>query len=163
MSNKETSIVTENLSMDEWEEMGKAGMNMQATINTCGKSMWPLLRPQKDSVRIIYPNRELKIGDFVMCHKPSGRFIAHRIVWMDDTRIETWGDNLDHSDGKCPKSEVVGIVTHVCRNGKLFSIDTKFWYNYGRFMMWSNPFRMFVRNKLYRPVRTCVRKIVKGK
>lgn len=163
MSTEEKNIAIESLTMEDWEELGQAGNDQPATISTRGISMWPLLRYKDDSIRVVYPNRELKIGDFVLCRKSDGRFIAHRITWMDESNIETLGDNLDKSDGRFPKSEVIGIVTHVCRKGKLFSIDTKFWNHYGRFMIWSNPFRMFVRNKMYRPVRGCIRKIVKGK
>ena len=163
MSKEKSDVIIEEISMDTWEEMGQSGMHEEAPIPTAGPSMWPLLRVTGDCIRVIYPHRELKIGDFVICRKPNGRFIAHRISWMDDTMLETLGDNLDRSDGRFPKSQVIAIVTHVRRKGKWFCVDTKFWNRYGRFMIWSNPVRMFVRNKMYRPVRSSLRKLIKGK
>lgn len=163
MSNEEKQVVVETLSMEQWEEKGRNGEEVCATVNTNGISMWPLLRCYNDSVRIVYPNRELRIGDIVMFHRADGREIAHRINWMDDTMLDTLGDNCNKSDGKFPRDKVIGIVTHVCRNGRLIPVDTKFWRFYGRFMLWSNPARMFVRDKMYRPVRSGIRKLVKGK
>jgi len=152
----------DTISMEMWEELAKEGSEAVITVNTNGISMWPLLRSRNDSVRITYPRRELMIGDFIMFHRADGKEIAHRICWMDDTMLETLGDNCTYSDGKFPRSKVVGLVTHVCRKGHLIHVDTPFWRGYGRFMIWSNPFRMFVRKKIYHPLRHLAARIIKG-
>ena len=155
--------VVDTVSLDEWEQLASIDDNMTACVNTNGISMWPLLRANQDSVRLIYPKRELQIGDIVLFHRADGKQIAHRICWMDETSLQTIGDNCDKPDGKFLRSQVFGLVTHVCRKGRLIYVDTKFWRFYGKFMIWSNPVRMFIRNKLFRPVRHFVWKIVKGK
>lgn len=151
------------ISVEEWEERAKAGEDMSITVYTNGMSMWPLLHCYHDSVRIVYPRRELQIGDIVMFHRADGKEIAHRLCWMDDTMLDTLGDNCDATDGKFPREKVFGLVTHVCRKGRLIHVEKPFWRFYGKFMLWSNPFRMFVRNKLYRPTRKFFRKLIKGK
>lgn len=153
----------ETVSLDVWEKLGSANENMTACVNTNGISMWPLLRAYHDSVHLVYPKRELMIGDIVLFHREDGKEIAHRICWMDDTSLDTLGDNCDKTDGKFLRSQVFGLVTHVCRNGRLIHVDTKFWRFYGRFMIWSNPVRMFIRNKIFRPMRRFAIKVIKGK
>ena len=163
MDQMDSFIEVEKIPIEVWEKMASEGSDATISVNTSGVSMWPLLRPKNDSVRIIYPRRELMIGDFVLFHRPGGRTFAHRICWMDDTMVETWGDNCTYTDGKFPRTQVVGLVTHVCRRGHLIYVDTPFWRGYGRFMIWSNPFRMFIRNKIYHPLRRVARILIKGK
>lgn len=163
MTQENNTTPLEILSMEQWEEMAKEGSNATIAVNTRGISMWPLLRPDRDSIRMVYPRRELRVGDIVMFHRADGKEIAHRICWMDDTMLDTLGDNCNSTDGKFPRSSVVGLVTHVCRKGRLIPMDTGFWRFYGKFMLWSNPVRMFIRDKLYRPLRRFARKLLKGK
>lgn len=162
---KQTDNITdfEQISVEKWEELAKAGSDMTVAVSTNGISMWPLLRCYDDSVRIIYPRRELRIGDIVMFHRADGKHIAHRICWMNETQMDTLGDNCNKTDGKFPRAKVFGLVTHVCRKGRLIYVDTPFWHFYGRFMLWSNPVRMFIRDKMYRPMRRLIRKLIKGK
>lgn len=150
------------LSMEQWEEIAQSDKKVTVAVNTRGISMWPLLRSNGDSVRLVYPDRPLRIGDIVMFHRADGKEIAHRICWMDDTMLDTLGDNCTETDGKFLRSSVVGLVTHVCRRGRLIPMDTGFWRFYGRFMLWSNPVRMFIRDKLYRPLRRFIKNLFKG-
>lgn len=160
---KDNTVPMEILSIEEWEELAKEGSTATIAVNTRGISMWPLLRPNQDSIRMIAPNRELRVGDVVMFHRADGKKIAHRICWMDETMLDTLGDNCTEPDGKFPRSSVIGLVTHACRNGRLIPMDTGFWRFYGKFMLWSNPVRMFIRDKLYRPLRRFARRLLKGK
>lgn len=163
MARKDKNIVYETLTLEQWQEAVKDYPELAVNVFTNGISMFPLLHCYKDSVRIEAFRREMKIGDVIMFIRADGQEIVHRLFWMDEEMVQTIGDNCDRPDAKVPRSSVVGLVTHICNRGRLVHIDTKFWRFYGRFMTWSNPVRMFIRNRLYRPLRKLARKIIKGK
>lgn len=162
MDQMDSVMEIDAIPMEIWEEMAKEGADSSVTVNTRGISMWPLLRNSKDAVKIVYPRRKLMVGDIIMFHRADGTEIAHRICWMDDEKIQTIGDNCSFCDKKIPHSSVVGLITDVRRRGHWIHVDTSFWRFYGKFMIWSNPFRMFIRNKMYRPLRKLARRIIKG-
>ena len=163
MSRKKETIVYEKLTLEQWRELTAQDPEMPVNSFTSGISMFPLLRSKGDSVRLIPYRREMKIGDIIMFIRSDGREIVHRLCWIGEDTVQTIGDNCDRRDAIIPRSSVVGLVTHVCNRGHLIHVDTGFWLFYGKFMMWSNPFRMFIRNKLYRPLRRLARRIIKGK
>ena len=163
MARKDENIVYDTLTLEQWQEAVKDYPELSVSVFTSGISMFPLLHSQKDSIRLETFRREMKIGDVIMFIRADGQEIVHRLFWMDEEMVQTIGDNCDRPDAKVPRSSVVGLVTHICNRGRLVHIDTKFLRFYGRFMTWSNPVRMFIRNRLYRPLRKLARKIIKGK
>lgn len=163
MSDRKENVVYEKLSMEQWKAAVKDDPDLSVVVFTRGISMFPLLHASRDSVRLTPYRREMKIGDIIMFIRKDGQEIIHRLCWMDEDMVQTIGDNCDRPDGKIPRSSVVGLVTHVCNRGHLIHVDTGFWRFYGRFMMWSNPVRMFIRDRMFRPVRKLAWKIVKGK
>ena len=163
MKKEEVILSEERITMAEWEQRVQKGIRMPIAVFTSGISMWPLLRAHEDYAIMEYPERELQKGDIVVFHRTDGKEVAHRICWMDETTIETIGDNCDAPDKKFPRSSVAGLVTAVCRKGRTIQVDTRFWRFYGRFMIWSNPVRMFIRNKMFRPFRSFMIRVIKGK
>ena len=163
MSEQNINVIYEKLTVEQWRERAKEDPSYTIDVYTNGISMWPLLRCYEDHVTMAYPTRELAVGDIIVFYRADGREIAHRICWMDEEMIQTIGDNCDAPDEKIPRSKVIGLVTHTCKKGHLRHVDTPFWITYGKFMMWSNPVRMFIRNRLYRPLRRRARILIKGK
>ncbi len=158
---KPECVVYEKLTTQQWKELAEVGADFPLTVYTRGVSMWPLLRYTGDHVQMIYPRRELVIGDIIVFYGADGREIAHRIYKIDGDRIQTLGDNCDRADSWIYHSDVLGLVTHTCKRGKSRFVDTKFWRRYGRIMMATMPFRMFLRNKLYRPVKYFLYRLLK--
>ncbi len=163
MGRKKENVVYEKLTLDQWRDAVKKHPDLTVDVFTNGISMYPLLHCYHDSVKLVAFQREMQIGDVIMFIRADGKEIVHRLCWMDGDMVQTIGDNCDRPDAKIPRSSVVGLVTHVCNRGRLIHIDTGFWRFYGRFMMWSNPVRMFIRNRMYRPLRRLARRIIKGK
>ena len=164
MSDRNENVVYEKLTLEQWREAVKENPDLSVVVFTNGISMFPLLHCYHDSVRLEAFRREMQIGDIIMFIRASdGKEIVHRLCWMDEESVQTIGDNCDRPDAKIPRSSVVGLVTHVNNRGHLIHVDTGFWRFYGRFMMWSNPVRMFIRNRMYRPLRSLARRIIKGK
>lgn len=159
----ENNIQYETISMETWEQLAQEDMVIPVMMRTRGISMWPLLRADQDHVQMIHPKRELMVGDIVTFRRPDGKEITHRVCWLDDTMLQTLGDNCDRRDEIVSRDSVLGLVTHISHNGHLIHVDTAFWRFYGRTMMWSMPFRMFIRNRMFRPVRKWLWLLVKGK
>ncbi len=163
MKKEKVTIADERITMEEWEQLAKEGIRIPIAVFTSGISMWPLLRAHEDYAIMEYPARELKKGDIVVFHRTDGKEVAHRLFWMDETSLQTIGDNCDAPDAKFPRSSVAGIVTSVCRKGWTIQVDNCFWRCYGLIMIWTNPVRMFIRNKLFRPFRSFMIRVIKGK
>lgn len=160
---EQETVQIEKLSTQQWKELAEANIDFPIIVYTQGISMWPLLRSTGDHVQMVYPRRELVVGDIITFLRADGREITHRIYKIEGDRIETLGDNCDRTDGWINRSEVLGLVTHTCRKGKMKHVDTKFWRRYGKMMMATMPFRMFIRNKLFRPVRHFLWRLCKKK
>ncbi len=163
MEEMDSILELDSISMEIWEEMAKEGADAVIEVNTRGISMWPLLRSKNDAVKIVYPRRELAVGDIVVFHRSDGTEIAHRVCCLDDRYVQTIGDNCSSKDKKISPDKVFGLVTDVRRRGHWIHVETPFWRFYGKFMLWSNPVRMFIRDKMYRPLRHLARRIIKGK
>lgn len=160
MKTSEKDMQYETITIEDWESLKDT--TIPVVMYTRGISMWPLLRADGDHVRMVHPHRKLLLGDIVTFRRADGKEITHRLCWLDDKALQTLGDNCDRRDAKVPLTSLVGLVTHVSHNGHLIHVDTKFWRGYGRFMIWSMPFRMFIRNRLFRPVRGFIWRKVKG-
>lgn len=161
MTSKEENVQYETISMEKWESMTET--DVPVVMHTRGISMWPLLRANGDSVRMVHPSRQLVVGDIVTFRRADGKEITHRICSLDAESFQTIGDNCERRDERVPKSALLGLVTHVNHNGHLICVETKFWKAYGKVILKTNPFRMFVRNKMFRPVRCFLWRLIKGK
>ncbi len=160
---KQQNIVYEKLTSEQWAELSKSGVDFPITVYTQGVSMWPLLRYSGDHVQMVYPRRELVVGDVITFLRSDGKEVTHRIYKIEGDKILTLGDNCDRTDDWIDRADVLGLVTHTCKRGKLTHIDTPFWHRYGKIMMATMPFRMFIRNKLYRPVKYFFYRLLKKK
>ncbi len=158
---EQENVVYEKLTTEQWQELSGMGADFPIRVYTQGVSMWPLLRYTGDYVQMVYPRRELVVGDIVTFLRYDGREVTHRIYKIEGDKIETLGDNCDKTDGWISRSEILGLVTHTCKRGKLTHVDTEGWRRYGKFMMATMPFRMFIRNKLYRPVKHFLYRLLK--
>lgn len=150
------------VSVETWHEMVAAGYDQPVDVPTNGISMWPMLRNRGDGIKIVAPYRPLRLGDVIMFESKSGKSIAHRICWMDGDRLQTLGDNCTDRDEIITMAQVYGIATHIRRKTKYIAIDNRFWHIYGRFMTVTSPFRMFIKNRLYHPVKIWLWRCLKG-
>lgn len=163
MAKKTENVVYDRLSLEQWREAVAENPDLSVEVFTNGHSMRPLLRVRGDSVKLVQFKREMVIGDIILFLRADGKQIIHRLCWMDEENVQTIGDNCDRKDAVVPRSSVVGLVTHVSNRGHLIHVDTRLGRFYGKFMIWSNPVRMFIRNKMYYPLRKLAKRIIKGK
>ena len=78
-----------------------------------GHSMHPIIR--NDDYLLVEPPSRIARGDVVLTLLSRG-LTAHRVVRMEDGVVFTRGDN---SPGEDEVGKVLGVVTHVEREGKM--------------------------------------------
>ncbi len=149
MENKEKSIRTLSISVEQWHELALEGISTAITLKLDGESMRPLIRKQKDSVTILPVSRQLKKGDIVLFARNDGVYVVHRIYKIIDNEVITVGDNCIEFDAPMPVSSVLGMVVRLERNGKIFNLDSLSSRVYGILRMSTLPLR-FAWWKLYR-------------
>jgi SOS-response transcriptional repressor LexA len=79
-----------------------------------GDSMHPVIR--EEDVLHVEPTVPFAAGDVVLVLAERG-LTAHRVVSMDAETLLTRGDNAPAADPPVPVSKVLGVVTHVERDG----------------------------------------------
>lgn len=91
------------------------------TYFTVGISMRPLLAERKTHV-VIAPFKEAKNGDILLFKRENGVKVLHRCINQDKDFFYMRGDNTCGLEAIETK-QVLGIVTHIYRKGKLFSVS----------------------------------------
>jgi len=81
-----------------------------------GNSMLPFIYGGKDSV-IITAAPSVKVGDIVLV-KIDGKYLLHRIYEIDGDKLTLMGDGNIRGTEACMKSDVVGRVREIRREGK---------------------------------------------
>lgn len=84
---------------------------------TSGDSMEPLLYHQDTRVVIRKAKDNLNKGDLPVYRRPSGQFVMHRIIRVDESCYYTRGDNRCGVE-RVPKDWVLGIVTEIYRKNR---------------------------------------------
>jgi signal peptidase I len=88
-------------------------------ISVGGASMTPFIRSQDILTIKWLNNTPLRIGQVVVFkHWRCEDLVIHRIITKGDSGWVIKGDNCLKSDGDVPMDNIIGLVTHVERNGK---------------------------------------------
>ena len=98
-------------------------------ILTVGDSMKPLLYNKSTRVVIMKTNGDLKKNDLPVYKRPSGQFVMHRIIKVDEDYYYTRGDNRCGLE-QVPKVWVQGVVTEIYRKNRRFSVRSKGYRTY---------------------------------
>lgn len=110
----------------------------RVVITPKGNSMLPYIRGDRDKVVIATPEADPRKGDIVLA-KIEDRFIIHRIVSIDGARLTLMGDGNIRETEKCEKTDVLGVVTEILRNGSKRVKPGK-----GRLWRFLRPFRRII-------------------
>ena len=78
-----------------------------------GDSMMPLLRQNIDIVKIVKAD-EIKENDILLYKRPTGEYVLHRVIKIDDDCYVTCGDNRFQKEN-VPKSWAVGVAGSIFR------------------------------------------------
>ena len=112
------------LEIARWLELAQQGVSLPVTIPLDGVSMQPLIRRNCDLVTIVPLARDPLPGDVVLFEQPAGRFVCHRVCQVDNSRVQTLGDNCWNPDPWLDCSQVLGLAVSVQRGSRTIALDT---------------------------------------
>jgi len=92
--------------------------NQSVIFKVRGMSMFPLLRDQRDSVKLEKITKEPKRKDIILYKRDNGQYVLHRIIKEKDGLYTLVGDNQSYKEYPIRKDQVLGIVTSIIRKGK---------------------------------------------
>lgn len=108
------------------------------TLNPKGISMLPLLRQGRDGVVLKKTQKPPRRYDIAFYTRPDGQFVLHRIVGRRKNGYVLRGDNQVENEYGVKPDQIVAVVTHICRDGRVIPC-TSLKY---RFYVWFlRPFR----------------------
>ena len=116
----------------------------EVNLRIAGNSMLPFLLHQRDVVYVTQPDRPLKVGDIVFYQRQNGQFIMHRICRIRNDDYYTVGDDQQLIEGPLDREQIFGLVTKVCRKGKLIGPGSFWWEFFARVWIRMVPLRHFV-------------------
>ena len=88
-----------------------------------GHSMYPLLRDGKDEVTLSPLTCDPSVYDIVL-FRYRGKHILHRIISIEGDTYTIQGDGIYLSCEYCTREEIIGVVTHIHKNGKVTIMTT---------------------------------------
>jgi signal peptidase I len=97
-----------------------------------GKSMEPMLRPNRDLVLIQKKGDTEKISENdVVLYKSNGKLILHRIIKVEGQgKYIILGDNSSRIEKNIPEENIIGILQCFYRDGLLFTTKNNTYLSY---------------------------------
>ena len=83
-----------------------------------GDSMEPLIKQDRDLVRIEKISGRLKRYDVALYKRDSGQYVLHRVLKVKKDGYVLCGDNRYEKEYGITDGHVIGVLTAVIRNGK---------------------------------------------
>jgi hypothetical protein len=90
-----------------------------------GWSMHPFIH-NGDILTITPIQSNLSVGDVVCCRSTDIPLFVHRIIRIDDDKIQIKGDNLISDDGIFKMDNLLGKVIRIERNGRISNFSLGF-------------------------------------
>ena len=109
-----------------------------------GVSMLPLLRQGKDSVEISPLPQKLQKYDLPVYQYPSGKYVMHRVVDVQEDRYICLGDNTYEYE-YVTHQMMIGVVTAFRRGEKRISVDAPAYRLYCRVWCAVFPLRKMLK------------------
>jgi acid phosphatase class B len=107
-----------------------------------GISMLPMLREDRDAVRLVPVKEDLKVGDVPLYRKANGQYVLHRIVSVEQKHYIIRGDNTYQLE-RVPDEWIVGVMVEFWRGKKHYTADHKGYRRYAAFWQTIYPIRAF--------------------
>lgn len=121
--------------------MDQNGFFMNTTV---GMSMYPMLRPKRDTV-LIYPYEgRLKKYD-VPLYKVGDNYILHRIIKVLPDSYIIRGDNRMDKEYGIRDEDIIGVLTSFYRDEKQIELNSFRYFIYVRVWHYSFPIRFLYK------------------
>jgi hypothetical protein len=123
-----------------------------------GKSMRPMLRGKRDTIRVEAPDGRLRRYDVALYARRDGKHVLHRVIRVRENDYVMRGDNCDDSECGITDEMIIGRLVGFWRGERYVSCDATFYRLYVRVHMALYPFR-FLRIRTLRFLRKCLSRI----
>ena len=110
------------------------------TFFTVGCSMQPLLFERQTHVMLSPIKGGVKKYDIVLYIRPDGTHVLHRCVKVRDGYCLMRGDNTYFLE-RVENSTMIGVVTHIYRNGKMIDVNKSGSYRFYS-VMWNATYHL---------------------
>ncbi|MBM66562.1 MAG: hypothetical protein CMH55_10045 [Myxococcales bacterium] len=87
-----------------------------------GRSMWPWIKAG-DLVRIVPIDGPLRRGDVVLIERSPGDLLLHRLMEHQEGQLRLQGDHRNEDDGWFDRSQAIGKLAAIERNGRAIRIS----------------------------------------
>lgn len=88
-----------------------------------GNSMYPLIK-KRDLLVIKRVTSPLKRLDIPLYKRDNGRYVLHRILKVREHDYVIAGDNCIDKEYGITDAHIIGMLTHIVRKGKTFSVNS---------------------------------------
>lgn len=115
-----------------------------------GASMLPFLRSRKDAVILAPCSHMPRCGDILFYVRPDERCILHRVQRvLDGGEMLLCGDAQTELE-RVGRSQIVAVVSHVERAGRMIRCDALLWRGLSRLWMGLRPIRPYLMGLIIR-------------
>ena len=125
---------------------------------TKGTSMLPMLTENKTLVDIIVPEGQLKENDIALFIRPSGKYVLHRVVKVNNDHYMICGDH-QWQEERVPFDWVIGVVRRYYDGEKWISMDDPQYKKYVQSVP-SRRQRLRIKHYLKQPLRFLKRTLI---
>lgn len=109
------------------KEQLESGGNVKLPIT--GTSMLPLLVQGRDYV-VLNTCNKAKINDIIFYRRDNGQFVLHRVIGIDESGYILCGDNQWVKEFGIQDKNIIGVVTEINRDGKVFDVNNAKYIKY---------------------------------
>ena len=121
----------------------------EVVICVRGDSMFPLMRSNKDDVKLAHATfSQIKKHDVVLIQRDSGAYILHRVCKKTPNEFYMIGDNQQEIEGPLRPNQLLAVVVEVYRGKYVIRRGSFLWGLYARIWLILRPFRLSVLDVL---------------
>lgn len=132
----------EQISLDQMVPLIREQLAAGKTVRLSprGISMLPFLKQGRDSVILSPLPDKLRKYDVPLYQRANGQCVLHRVVRVGKT-YTCVGDNQFVLEEGLDHSQMIAVMSAVCRNGKEYPMDNLWQRGYCRIWHYSRPIR----------------------
>jgi len=122
------------------EELLRDGRDV--VISARGNSMYPLIRSDKDTVKLTAANyNDVKKGAITLVRRDSGAYVIHRVCKITPVLFYMVGDHQQEIEGPLRPDQLIAMVTEVHRGKHTIRRGSLLWVVFARIWLFLRPIR----------------------
>jgi len=122
------------------EELLRGGQDV--VISARGNSMYPLIRNDKDSVKLTAATYGvIKKGDVALIRRDDGAYVIHRVCKKTPVSFYMVGDRQRVIEGPLRPDQLIALVDEIRRGGRTIRRDSLLWTLFAHIWLILRPFR----------------------